>query len=238
MVSGTIGSFGTRRLLATGLGGAMLVVAVAVLAFSILAVNTRTALGSGGGGGCLTTVCTFKGMTAFADFQSLSTDGCFLTDAFASPFQNLTRPSGVRTAALVVAVSKFNVCTNTPVSNATNIDPSTGMPVFNGTIQFSTKLGAAAAAGSAPMFDSSTGAPLFTSTINMTWQGFGPTSTFIDNSHIRTPGFLLNSHFMGTSIAAEASGVLTDGASNLATAPTFNAVLENASSGTVTISNS
>jgi hypothetical protein len=88
------------------------------------------------------------------------------------------------------------------------------------------------------MFDSSTGAPLFTSTINMTWQGFGPTSTFIDNSHIRTPGFLLNSHFMGTSIAAEASGALTDGASNLATAPTFNAVLENASSGTVTISHS
>jgi hypothetical protein len=241
MFSSTISSFGPSRRVAGGLTAAMLIAAMFVFAVVALALNTRTAVGAVGGGGCFSTtgpVCTFKSHVAFADFGSVSADGCIFTDAFVGRNENLSSPGHVATTSVFVAVSKFNGCTNTLIENATNIDPATG-PVFNGTAQFDTKLDTATVNGSAPMFDTGTGAQLFTSTINVAWHGFGPTSTFIDSSHFRSPGFLLNSHFRGTSRAAEASGVVTDEtASNLATLPTLNASLENALSGTVQLSHS
>ncbi len=240
MFTRTISPFGTRHLLAAGLVAATLIALVTVSAAT--AVNTRTAVAAGGGGCFMTTgpVCTFKSHVALADFGNVSADGCTFTDAFVSPFENMTSPGHVSTLSVFVAVSKYNRCTNTVIESAINFDTATGQgPTFSGTVQFGTSLGSATVNGSAPMFDSSTGAPLFTSNVNVIWQGFGPTSTFMDSSHFRSPGFLMNSHFMGTSRAAEASGAVTDEtASNLATIPTLNADLENDSSGTVFLSRS
>jgi hypothetical protein len=169
----------------------------------------------------------------------MSTDGCVATEAFVSAFESLTSPGRIPTAPVFVSVSKYNVCTNTQIESAANFDPTSGNPVFNGTIQFGTTLGTAAISGSAPMFDTSTGVQLFTSTIKVAWKGYGPTSTFIDSSHFRSPGFLMNSHDRGTSVSAEASGVTTDeSGNNLATLPTLNASVENDSSGTVVLSHS
>jgi len=232
MLTRTIRPFGRRQLVAVALAGAIL---VAVTVLVAAGVNIRTAAGAGGGGGCFVTngpVCTFRDHVAFADFSSVSPDKCTFTDAFVNPFESLTIPGKVATTSVFVSVTEFNCLTGAFV-NTTNIDPSTFMPDFNGTVQFGTKLDSAAIVGSAPMFDANTGLQLFTSTVNVAWQGFGPTSSFIDSSHFRSPTFMVNSHFMGVSRMAIASGVITDGTSNLATAPTLQADLENDSVGTV-----
>jgi hypothetical protein len=236
--SRSVRSLDARRLAAAGLAGAILVAVVTIVAAAAL--NTRSAAGAGGGGcfGVTSPVCTFKDHVAFADFGSVSLDKCAFTDAFVNPFETLTTPGKVAATAVFVSVTKFNCLTNT-FENATNIDPATGSPVFNGTVQFGTQLNTAAINGSAPMFDSSSGLQTFTSTINVAWQGVGPTSTFIDSAHFRSPGFLMNSHFMGTSRMAIASGVVTDEtATNLATSPTLYADLQNDSGGTLFLSRS
>lgn len=230
---------GKWRLVAAGLTAVVVILAIGLVAF-----NARPAFGSGsGGGGCFSTTgpsCTFKSNNAFADFGSVSADGCIFTDVFVESFASLTSPGRTATQSVVVSVSKFDNCQGgLVIENASNFDPSTGSPVFNGTFQFGSKLDTAAINGSAPLFDVFTGAQVFTSTITVSWQGYGPTSKFIETTHARQPGFMMNSHFTGNSRAAAASGVVTDETgANLATPPTLNANLVDSSGGTVQFSHS
>lgn len=241
MFSRNMSCFGTRRVLASAVTLAMLAGVMAVLGATALVLNTRSVAGAGGGG-CFSTpgpVCTFKSHVAGAAFGSVSADGCTFTQALVTPFENVTSPGHIATTDVFIAVAEFDVCNKTVLESASNFDPATGNPVFNGTVQFGPNLDSAAVSGSAPMFDDMTGAPLFTSSINLAWQGFGPTSTFVDGFHMRTPGFLINSHSMGTSREADASGIVTDlTGTNLASLPTLNASLENDTSGTVQLSHS
>ena len=241
MFSRTISSFGTRRVLASAVAVAMLAAVMAVLGAAALVLNTRTAAGAGGGG-CFTTpgpVCTFKNHVAGAAFVTVSADGCIFTEALVTSFENLTSPGHIATKDVFVAMAKFDVCNKIVLQSASNVDPATGNPVFTGTLEFGSNLDSAAASGSAPMFDDFTGVQLFTTSINLAWQGLGPTSTFIDGMHQRTPGFLLNTHSMGTSRQAKASGLVTDAAgTNLAGLPTLNASLEDDTSGFVALSRS
>jgi hypothetical protein len=224
------------------LGGLTLVGLAAVVGVLFVAVSpfgARVAHGSGsGGGGCISTtgpVCHFTSTNAFADFDSISSDGCSFTFASVQPFDSLTRPSNTTSQAVFVTINKFDNCQGT-FENVSNFDPSTGLSDFTGTIQFGTKLSTASVVGTAPMFDSNTGALLFTTTINVTWHGFGATTMFVTNSHSRSPGFIFNTHFNGSSRMAEASGTLTDETgANLATPATLNAELNDSSSGTVQI---
>jgi hypothetical protein len=235
-----------RRLLAAGLAVALAAAAMAVLA--AVSLNTRTAVGAGGGGGCPAPgpVCTFKNHVAFADFTTVQTfaggggggGGCIATDAFVQAFESLTMPGKVSMTTAIVSLSTFNFCTGAQLECASNFDPNTGAPLFSGTVQFGLDLTTATVSGTAAMFDPCTGAS-FTTSIDVTWQAFGPNTNFIDSSHFRAPGFVMNSHFMGVSSEALASGVLTDASgSNRASAPTINADLENDSGGTVAISHS
>jgi hypothetical protein len=222
----------------------------------VLATSRSThASGSGGGGFCFSTdgpVCTFKDTIAFADFGSVSGGssvnsssggggggGCVFTDAFLQPMQNLSRPGHSASQTVIVSISEYDACTGMQLVGASNTDPTTGTADFTGTIQFGTGLSTATVNGTAPMFDFVTGAQVFTTTINVTWQGYGPTATSIDSSHFRAPGFVVNSHFHGSSRGAEASGTFTDGTgANLATPPTLNASLDDSSGGTVVITHS
>jgi hypothetical protein len=241
MFSRTFSSLGTRRRAASALTVAILAAVMAVVGAGTLTLNTRTVAGAGGGG-CFSTggpVCTFKDHVASAGFGTVSADGCIFTEAFVAPFESLTSPGNVATTDVFVAVSKYNGCTNTLLEQAINFDPATGNPVFNGTVQFGPRLDTATVSGSAPMFDAITGAPLFTSTINLTWQGFGPLTTFIDGSHVRMPGFLVNTHSLGSSREAKASGAVSDeNGTNFATQPSLKSDLEVDTSGTVQLSHS
>jgi len=240
-----VGTGARRRLVAAGLAVAIAAAAVAVLA--AVSLNTRTAAGAGGGGCFAATapVCTFKNHAAFANFGGVQTfagggggGGCIATDAFVEAFESLSMSGHVTTTTVFVSLSAFNFCTGAQFECASNFDPNTGMPLFNGTVQFGLDLTTAAVNGTAPMLDPCTGAS-FTSTINVAWQAFGPNSTIIDSFHFRAPGFLMNAHFMGVSRQAVASGVLTDAAvTNRASTPTVNADVENDTGGTVTITHS
>jgi hypothetical protein len=240
MFARVFGSLGKRRLVVVGLTAVSLTAVVAVLAISLLSLNARPAFGSGsGGGGCLSTtgpVCTFTSTNAFADFNSVSTDLCIVTDASVQPFTSINMPGRAAIQSVVVSIFKFDNCApngGATLEDAVNVDFATGLPVFNGTIQLDPKLDTAAINGSAAMFDFVSG-QTFTSTVTVSWQGFGPTSTFMDSSHIRSPGFMMNTRFTGSSRSAVASGVITDeAATNIATPPTSIANLMNSTGGTV-----
>jgi len=241
MLSTHVGSFDRRRALAATLTAAMLVGLAAVVVAAAIAINARSALGAGGGGGgCFLNsgpVCTVKGLTAYADFSTVSPDGCIVTDAFVNPFQGLTRPGTGSGTTVFIAEDQYDACTNTPIFSVSNFDPSTFTPSFNGTIQFSKTLGSASVNGTAQMFDNFTGAPAFVATVNVTWQGFGPTTTLIDSSHFLSAGLVINTRFTGTSEEAVASGVITDASgANLAAGATAFANLQNISNGTVVVS--
>jgi hypothetical protein len=241
MLSTRVGSFDRRRGLAALLTAAMLIAVAAVVVSAAVALNSRNALGAGGGGGgCFLNsgpVCTVNGMSAYADFSTVSADGCIVTDAFVNSFQGLTRPSATPGMAVFIAEDQYNVCTNTDIASVSNFDPTTFVPSFSGTAQFSKTLGSASVNGTAQMFDNFTGAPAFVATVNVTWQGYGPSSTIIDNSHFRSAGLVVNTRFTGSSIQALASGVITDGTgANLAAGTSPNASLQNITNGTVVVS--
>jgi hypothetical protein len=231
---------GHRQLVLVGLALVGLAAVVAVLFAAVSPFGGRVAHGSGsGGGGCISTtgpVCHFTSTNAFGNFDSVGSDGCTFTFASVQPFDSLTRPGNITSQTVIVNINKFDNCQGIDLENVSNFDPSTGQSDFTGTIQFGTKLSTATVVGTAPMFDSDSGALLFTTSINVTWQGFGATTTFVTNSHSRSPGFIFNTHFSGDSRMAEASGTLTDETgANLATPATPNAQLDNAQSGTVQI---
>ena len=188
---------GHRQLVLVGLALVGLAAVVVVLFAAAPPFGARVAHGSGsGGGGCISTTgpaCHFTSTNAFGDFDSVSSDGCTSTFASVQPFDSLTRPGDVTSQAVFVTINKSDNCQGIVLENASNFDPSTGQADFTGTIQFGTKLSTATVVGTAPMFDSNFGAFLFTTSISVTWQGFGATTTFIDSTHSRSPGFIFNS---------------------------------------------
>ena len=231
---------GHRQFVLVALAVVGLAAVVAVLFTVVSPFGARVAHGSGsGGGGCIATsgpVCHFTSANAFGDFDSVSSDGCIFTDVSVQPFDSLTRPGNVTSQTVMVNINKFDNCQGIILENASNFDPSTGLSDFTGTIQFGSKLSTATVVGTAPMFDGDSGALLFTTSIDLTWQGFGATTTFIDSAHSRSPGFISNTHFNGDTRMAEVSGTLTDETgANLATPASLNAQLGDAKSGTVQI---
>lgn len=234
---------GKRRLVTAGLTVVGLSGVIALLAVMFMTFNARPAYGSGsGGGGCYSTTgptCTFKGHQAYVDYSSVSADGCIYTDASVQPFESFTTPGHTAMQSVMVFFSKYDACNNTLIEGASNLDPSTGLAVFNGTAQFGSGLSTATVNGTATLFDFNTGAQLGTSTVNLTWNGYGPTSTFFDNSHYRSVGFFMNTHFTGSSRSAEVTGVFTDTTgANIATQPSLYAEMTNSSGGTVMMSRS
>lgn len=221
----------------------LLVVATLAVAFSLATaevMNVRTALGAGGGGGGLcapgaSTVCAIKGHNAFADFGSVSADGCIISDVAVQAFEAMAEPGHNATTAVFVNESSFNTCNGTTIEVADNFD-SNGNPIFTGTAQFSSTLDTATVAGSALMFDPLSNTT-FTSTIDVSWKAYGPTTTYIDSFHSRTPGyFIANSHSNASTRSAVASGAASDEfGANLAASPTLNALVQNAISGSVFI---
>jgi hypothetical protein len=238
-----VSTSGKRRLAVVGITTVGVTALVAVLAFAALALHVRPAYGSGsggGGGGCynVTTngpACTFKDHYAYTEFDSFGSDGCSFTDTYIQAFESLTNPGHAAMQQVYVSMTQYD-CNGNPVASASNYDPNTGMPDFTGTLTFGSQLTTATANGTATMTDYNTNAQ-FTSTINVTWKAFGPTTTSIDSFHSRTPGFIMSSHFTGSSRGAEASGTVTDATgTNVVTTPSLYGSLNDDSGGTVQIS--
>src|SRR5690242_2163212 len=214
---------------------------VAVLALGgVLAFYVTTAHGSGtGGGGCVSTTdpaCTFKGNATYATFQSVSDDGCIFTQAQVSAYDNLTRPGHNASKTAAIYISTWDNCNGVPLSEATSFDPNTGASSFTGTIEFGSNLASATINGTASMYDPYSGSVLYTTTVNLTITGYGPSSKYSDSQHSHSPGFIMNTHFTGTSRSAEVSGTFTDNAgNNMAALPGLYAELQYSQGGTVQI---
>src|SRR6266699_4477636 len=102
----SIGPLRTRRV-AVGITAAVMLAAIVLAAF--IATGGRTALGAGGGGGPCPSPpgpgCTFKSINAFADFSTVSADGCEFTDASVQSFQALTSPDNSTMTVVFVSIS-------------------------------------------------------------------------------------------------------------------------------------
>jgi hypothetical protein len=228
---------GKRRIIAIGLSAATLIAAVAVVA--VMALGARTALGSGsGGGGCVSTTgpaCTFKNNNAYVYVNNASSDGCIYTNAQISLYDSLSNPSGATTQSVTIYISKWDVCNNVSLLEASNFDPNTWMPSFTGTIQLSSDLSTAKVTGTATMYNWVSNVQSFTTNLDLTLKGYGPTSKYSDNQHFQAPGFIMNNHSTGTSRSAFATGTFTDDTgANLTMLSAFGD-MNNSSGGTVQI---
>jgi hypothetical protein len=229
VIARIITRFGKRGLVVGGFATLALVAVVAALAVSLLPSRGPAAHASGvGGGGCFAIsgpVCTFNSQSASALFENNSSDGCVISETFVQAFNNLVRPGNTATQTAFVSMQTYNDCTGEFLSGAFSQD-------FTGTLQFGSGLSTAAIVGTATMVDEMT-SNTFSLSVNLTWQGYGATTSFLDNSHYRGPGFMLNTHFNGTTRGAAASGTISDGTTNLASSPTLGANLSDNSGGTV-----
>jgi hypothetical protein len=218
---------GKRRLIIVVFAAVVLITLIAVVAFNIF--HTRTAYGAGNGGGLCSPnapVCTINGNSAYADFTSVSSDGCITTDVALEPTQSFSNPGRTTDQFVLVFFSKYDQCNDVQVELGANFDPNTGDPVFTGTSQFGNNLSSATATGTAPIYDVNTGDLLFTANIDVAWQVSGSTSHNKDNEHFKSPGIIVNTNIHGTSRPAVASGIFTDETgANAAAEPTSNAAL-------------
>jgi len=225
-----------RRVAAIAIATTLLATAIAIA--GVVALTTRTAHGAIGGGGCLSpNVCQIKSHNAFADFSSVNSTPttCVASDASIQAFQALTSPGHNTTPGVFISIFKFDCLSGNFIESVNNIDPNTGVPDFNGSAQFSTLLNTASVVGSAPMYDGG-GNFAFTTNVNLTWQAYGSTTTIIDSMHIRGAGIIVNTHSIASTRSAIASGSITDEvSSNLASQPTIQALVQDATSGVVQV---
>src|SRR5581483_4450310 len=179
--------------------------------------------------------CTTRSNDAFVDFEGLAADGCTSVDASIQALQITTMPGNETAIYVFVTFSEFDACTGAFIASASNQDPSTGLTVFNGAAQFSTPVGTASVTGTAPMFDNFGNPSTWASTLDITWQGYGPTTTSTDIFRAQQPGvFFTLSHNHSTTQNAAVTGVFTDQAgNNLASVPTLDALVANATGGSV-----
>lgn len=85
------------------------------------------------------------------------------------------------------------------------------------TLTFGTNLSAATVVATIPMLDYFTGGPMGNAEVNLSWTGVGAVTSQNTISHMRTAGFSVTNHFMGTSRAADVSGSILFGDVNFAT---------------------
>lgn len=171
-----------------------------------------------------TTVFRFHGMTAFAVFDSLSSDGCVDTTVFVDANQ-----SGSNLEADVF-IGQFNICTQTDLMEASG---STLSP----TIQISKKLDSASLSATISVTDFLSG-NTFNVSVNTTWTATGPLSHEIQSMHFHTKGFIDNFHLNAAFRDAGASGTVSDGTTNFTPSPSVFAQVASVKVGDVTITHS
>src|SRR2546422_1755696 len=171
-----------------------------------------------------TTVFRFHGMTAFAVFDSLSSDGCIDTFVFVDGNQSGT------TLEADVFIGQFNICTQTDLMEASG-------STFSPDLQISKKLDSASLSATISVFDFVSG-NTFNVSVNTTWTATGPLSHEIQSSHFHTKGFIDNFHRNAAFRDAGASGTVSVGTTNFTPFPSVFAQIASVKVGDVTITHS
>ena len=197
--------------------------AVLALALGTFSQHTTASAGS---------IFHFKGRGAEAFFSTVDPSGCIFTNVFVfaseETFQN---PPGPRSASsgTFLFISQFDACVGMQLLAADGF-ASLADPDF----QVARKLNSATLSATVNVFDFVTSTS-FDVDVNLAWTGAGPLLREHGNFHFQAPGCKFNSHFNRTFRGAEASGSVSDGATNFTPDPSLGASIFSAKNGDVVV---
>ncbi len=153
----------------------------------------------------------FHGLSAQADFDNLSPDGCIDTFVFVDGSQN---PAGKQTfSSADVFIGKFNLCTNTPLLEASGF-------TLNPDFQIDKKLLSASLNTTISVTDFVSG-NTFNVSVSMAWTSTSAIAHENSTFHFHTKGFTENGHFNAAFRDADASGTVSDGTTNYTPSPSI-----------------
>ena len=205
-----------------------------VLLLSLVAFAFSTSAHAAASGS--TFVVRFHGLSAFADFDSFSSDGCIETFVFVDGTQNGT------SLEADVFISQVNNCATTPLSGGGGGCGPTALlcafgTTFSPAFQVSKSLASASLSATISVFDSVSNTT-FNVSVSTTWTATGPLSHESGSSHFHTKNFTENFHFNNDFRDAGASGVVSNGTTNFTPSPSVFAQIASFKSGDVTITHS
>ena len=198
---------------------------VMVLVLSILGQASPARAGGGLG-------FKFNGPSAIASFFDAS--GCINTDVFVIASEAKTQDAPGRPTALSyasVTIFQQDACTGTVLLTAYG----TTNPLPEAALTISRDLSRGALHTTVNVFDE-VSVSNFDVYIDLAWTSTGPLNREKFTDHVRTPGCIMNSRYLGKSRPAEAVGTVSDGSVNFTPSPSVKGTsLSSVKSGTVTI---
>jgi hypothetical protein len=202
---------------------------LAVIALVLVAFGQHSTASAGGGAGGID---YFKSKGANALFSSTDPSGCIVTDVFVFAGEEVFQsPPGPRSAAprASLFISQYDFCTGTQLLAADGF-----ALLADSDLQVSSKLESATLNATVNVFDFVSGTS-FDVFVDLTWTGIGPLSRQNSHSHFHSPGCTFNNHSNGTFRSAEASGSVSDGATNFTPEPSLGIDIFSVKGGSVTI---
>ena len=164
---------------------------------------------------------TFHGLTAFAEFDTYSPNGCVETFVYVDGTHSHNYTVGD------VFIGQFDYCTQTLLLSAFG---SASNPNF----QIDKKLGSASLNTTIPVTDYVSG-NTFNVSISVTWTAIDALMHENGSFHFHSKGFIDNSHFNAGFRDANASGTVSDGTTNYTPDSALYAQLASMKSGDVFI---
>lgn len=180
----------------------VLLLSLVAFAFTTSAPRAHAASGT-------TFVFKYHGLSAFADFDNLSPDGCIDTFVFVDGFQTTFNKQTVSGAD--VFIGQFDICTNTQLLGASG-------STLNANFQVGKKLVSASLNTTISVTDFVSG-NTFDVSVNLTWTSTSAIAHEISSFHQHTKGFTENGHFNADFRDANASGTVSDGTTNFTPSP-------------------
>ena len=198
----------------------LLVLLLSLVAFAFTTSAPKAHAASGN-----TFVFKFHGLSAQANFDNVSPDGCIDTFVFVDGFQNTVNKQTFSGAD--VFIGKFDLCTNTQLLAASG---STGSPTF----QIDKKLLSASLSATISVFDFVSG-NTFNVSVSVAWTSTSAITHENQTFHLHTKGFTENAHLNADFRDAVASGTVSDGTTNFTPSPSVFAQTMSATEVFVTI---
>ena len=164
---------------------------------------------------------TFHGLTAFAEFDTYSPDGCVETFVYVDGTQGHKYTEGD------VFIGQYDYCTQTLLLSAFG---SASNPNF----QVDKKLGSASLTTTIPVTDEVSGRT-FNVSVSITWTALDALMHENGSFHFHAKGFIDNSHFNAAFRDANASGTVSNGTTNYTPASAAYAQIASMKTGDVSI---
>jgi len=198
----------------------LFILLLSLVAFTFASTAPRAHAASG-----TTFVSRFHGLSAQADFDNLSPDGCIDTFVFVDGFQNTVNKQ--TSSGADIFIDQFNNCTSIELLAAFG---STSNPNF----QIDKKLLSASLSATISVTDFVSGST-FNVAVSVAWTSTSAIAHENATFHFHTKGFTENFHNNADFRDANASGTVSDGTTNFTPSPSVSAQTMSAKAVDVTI---